>query len=213
MPLLQIISSFLSLTMLCLIYLTQSERGEKKESMQKTEMKLNLELTGYDDHVKDSQDRSQSLDNLRVPQMRPHRSDENRSSPSITRNLETPRLNPRWRSEGNLLGAQKIDLKNQQISYHSTKRSIKLPKFQRVVSSINHNPQRERRPVNPEGLIQNNNDNSMKVRKITIPHFGEQGRLLKQHLEMEDNEHIIEDMKMERLLKWLREQNHWEKKK
>lgn len=53
----------------------------------------------------------------------------------------------------------------------------------------------------------------MKVRKITIPHFVEDSRLLKQHLEMEDNEHIIEDMKMERLLKWLREQNHWEKKK
>jgi len=212
-PLLQIVSSFLSLTMLCLIYLTQSERGEKKESMQKRELKLNLELTSYDDNLKDSQDRSQSLDNLRVPQMRPHRSDENRSSASITRNLATPRLNPGWRSEGNLLGAQTIDLRNQQISYHSTKGPVKFPKFQRVVSSINHNPQRERRPVNPEGLIQNNNDESMKVRKILIPHFGEDRRLLKQHLEMEDNEHIIEDMKMERLLKWLREQNHWEKKK
>lgn len=213
MPLLQIVSSFLSLTMLCLIYLTQSERGEKKESMQKTETKLNLGLTSYDDSVKDSQDRSQSLDNLREPQMRPHRSDENRSSPSITWNLATPRLNPGWRSEGNLLGSQKIHLRNQQISYHSTKGPVKFPKFQGVVSSIDHNPQRERRPVNPEGLIQNNNDESMKVRKITIPHFVEDSRLLKQHLEMEDNEHIIEDMKMERLLKWLREQNHWEKKK
>lgn len=52
----------------------------------------------------------------------------------------------------------------------------------------------------------------MKVRKITFPRFDEHKRLLKQHLEMEDNEHVIEDMKREHLLEWLREQNHWEKK-
>lgn len=65
---------------------------------------------------------------------------------------------------------------------------------------MTHNPQRERRPVNPEGLIQNNKDNSMKVRKITFPRFDEHKRLLKQHLEMEDNERVIEDMKREHLL-------------
>lgn len=175
--------------------------------MQRVEMKLNTELRGEEEQTEVSRDRRQTPDYLLVPRIRANRGDGSRSSPSTTmRHPVAPILDKRSRSEGNLLGSQQFDLRSGQPLEARNKRRVRLPRLHKEMSSDYHKGRNLKlTPEKPEFLSENNN-NSMKVKRFAAPRFDEHKRLLKQHIEKEDNEYRAEQRKREHVFKWLSDQ-------
>jgi len=137
------------------------------------------------------------------------RGEGSKSSPLPLRHLNTPILNLRSRSEGNLIAAQMIELKSRrEIEAQHERTLLQLPKLHRDLSAnfgLNQERLHTNDPKPVKELPRNNND--IKSRTFAMLRDTDRKRLLKRHIEQQEGEYRAGENKRDSLLRWLSEQN------
>ncbi|KAL9979791.1 hypothetical protein ACROYT_G017506 [Oculina patagonica] len=160
-----------------------------------------------DEVQQDEQHRTRREDYPRIPRMR--RGDGSKSTPVTTSLLKPLVLNQRSRSEGNLLAAQTFDLKNHRevTVVQNDKRTLRLPKLHQDTSPrsslhMDTSPELKKKTVSKPVM-----DVPRETLRPLVINNNERRRILKMHIEQEENSYEVDDAKRESLLRWLSEQN------
>lgn len=172
--------------------------------MQRKELKLKPRRS--DELQRDEQHWTERQDYSRMSRMR--RGGGSKSSPVTASLLKPLALKHRSRSEGNLLNAQTFDLKNHRevaLVQHD-KQTLHLPKLLQdnspKSSLLLDNPGLKKKTVSKPAT-----DASREMLKPLAINNNERRRILKIHIEQEENSYEVGEAKRESLFRWLSEQN------
>lgn len=189
-----------------LVFKNPKEKSwQEATAMQRKDLKLDPRRS--DEVQQDEQHRTRREDYPRMPRM--HRGDGSKSTPVTTSLLKPLVLNQRSRSEGNLLAAQTYDLKNHRevTVVQNDKRTLRLPKLHQDTSPRSSLLMDTSPELKKKAFSKPVTDVSRETLRPLVLNNNERRRILKMHIEQEENSYEVDEAKQESLLRWLSEQN------
>lgn len=143
----------------------------------------------------------QSDEQQRMARMRMHRGEGSKSSPM--RHLKPLLLSHRSQSEGNLVAERTFDLKShREVAMVQNEQTLQLPKLHQDKSQRTGLPSWD----NPELKRNTAKDISRETLTTLAINDKERTRMLKMHIDKEENDYHVDETKRKNLLRWLSEQ-------